>query len=854
MPKMTAALVAQIFKQKEDEIRNFRLDSDGLDKLKYNPEYSYQENYDAMMWLFRPSAITKSQIEKIVSLSDPHFRCSSDSARRAISHKFLDFRVTDQLRRSKIMADDAAAHGGVMALSGSGTGNQNRLHIFLRTDGSAEADEFNQRFLDAYRSGTPEQRGQVIYEEFNRLRQELGAMEPEDLYPLLSLSDADLLDKIHHIYNFCAIMAESKEFGGAQLTEKQYEHISLFRAVGTGLQGIMRTRIAQITNPTYEFIGPEILRTRNLELSVAASDDILEGYDFSAKGDGRKASAQPIHQFLTDSQFISNMTGEMVHEAVCAKDPRLNSATWSVEGSTPDKLSSSIYDNVSAYRPVMARLRSGEMKVVSSPYDTEAKSLEQYLGALSAIADKSNRFLFTGSKQFDDMDAAMKNMLRYAKGGANMSGDELENMMNTLQQRAQEYLEYKGYKNKNKDRADGFDPENLPKSKNSREQSRIELAATLINLTRAHAKVREKTKEMDKKLAEQKEAAKKKASESAKNGKPFTLTDVENFRKNANNKLHFVPKERVENPQFQLGADTGAGLSDFAILALFGAASPDTQYKLKMSKDSPEYTEIVNNPDKAYPELLTNILFRNTLKYDRTAVASASGLTQRCKHDALKAINAADGGDFQQLGKLVANGLKQNTKLLNSQKAINNNFIAYAEINTKALEMMERNPALKEAVTNNMTPEELNAAKAAAAMAKVHLEGLKSFDTISKTGFYLNANHEKDIVNVFQMYYVDNQFASKEIPLEQNPYGSQPDLSEKINELLLKGINTTAIMSSHSEDIQSFLNNRNELSKICVTIITDSQKKPVSNSAPQVEKQINKEAEANKANEGKVIG
>ena len=202
----------------------------------------------------------------------------------------------------------------------------------------------------------------------------------------------------------------------------------------------------------------------------------------------------------------------------------------------------------------------------------------------------------------------------------------------------------------------------------------------------------------------------------------------------------------------------------------------------------------------------------------------------------------------------MADGLKQNTKLLNSQKAINNNFIAYADINTKALEMMERNPALKEAVTNNMTAEELNAAKAAAAMAKVHLEGLKSFDTLSKTGFYLNANHAKDIINVFQMSYVDNQFASKEIPLEQNPYGSQPDLSEKINELLLKEVNMTGIISSRSEGIQSLLNNRNELSKICVTIITDSQKKPVSNSAPQVEKQINKEAEVNKANEGKVIG
>lgn len=854
MPKMTAAKAAQIFNRSEEEIRNYSIASAKLDFLTYNPEFSYQENYDAMMWLFRPSAITKDQIEDIISRSDPQFRCSGDSSRRAISRKVAAYRITDQLKRSKIMADDTAAHDGVRALTGSGTGNQNRLHFFLRTDGSKEADAFNQRFLDAYRSGTPEQRGQVIYEEFNRLRKELDVMEPEELYSLMTLSDKDLVKKLPHIHHFLAIMAESKEFGGAKLTKQQYEHISRFRDIGTGLKGIMQTRMDQISNPTYEFIGPETFRTRDLTPSMLAANGILEDEDFSAKGDGRAPDDQPINQFLNASTFIANMSGDMVREAVCAKDPRLNSATWSVEGSTPQALAGSISEDIKAFRPVVARLRNGEVKVVSSPYDNEAKSLEQYLGALSAIADKSNRFLFTGSKQFDDMDAAMKNMLRYAKGGANMSGDELENMMNTLQQRAQEYLEYKGYKNKNKDRADGYDHTKLPESKNSREQSRIELAATLVKLTRAHAKVREKTKEMDKKLAEQKEAAKKKASDNAKNGKTFTLTDVENFCKNANGKLHFTPKDRVENPQFQLSADTGAGLSDFAILALFCAASPDTQYKLRTSKDSPDYTEIVNNPDKAYPELLSNVLFRNIPNYDRKAIASVSGLTQRCKHDALKAINAADGGDFQQLGKLVANGLKQNTKLLNIQKAINNNFIAYAEINTKALEMMERNPALKEAVTNNMTPEELNAAKAAAAMAKVHLEGLKSFDTLSKTGFYLNANHAKDIINVFQMSYVDNQFASKEIPLEQNPYGSQPDLSEKINELLLKEVNTTAIISSRSEGIQSLLNNRNELSKICVTIITDSQKTAASNSAPQVEKQINKEAEVNKANEGKVIG
>ncbi|MBR5572666.1 MAG: hypothetical protein IKV99_08550 [Oscillospiraceae bacterium] len=840
MPKMTAARAAQIFNRSEEEIRNYSIASAKLDFLKYNPAFSYQENYDAMMWLFRPSAITKDQIEDIISRSDPNFRCSSDSTRRSLSRQVADYRVKDLLTREKIIADDMAAHGGVDALSGSGTGNQNRLTFFLRTEGGKEADNFNERFLNAYRSGTPEQRGQVIYEEFNRLRKELDVMEPEELYSLMTLSDKQFIEKLPHIHHFLAILTESKEFGGAKLTEKQYEHISRFRDIGTGLQGIMHTRMAQISNPTYEFIGPETFRTRDLMPSMGASKNILEDEDFSAKGDGRAPDDQPIHQFLSDCYFIANMSGDMVREAVCAKDPRLNSATWSVEGSTPQELAGSISEDIKAFRPVVARLRTGEVKVVASPYDTEAKSLEQYLGALSAIADKSNRFLFTGSKQFDDMNTTMKNMLSMAKSGKGLSGAELENWMTLLQQRAQEYLEYKGYDKKNMDRVDGYDPVNLPESKNSREQSRIELAATLVKLTRAHAKVREKTKDMDKKLSEQtaaKKAAPKKVNKSA------TLVGVEGFLKNANSALHFVPKDRAKDAPFQLSGDTGAGLTEFGMLALFGVASPDTKYRTTTKKEGQEFEEHVNDPDKAYPEMLSNVIYRKHTNYNRTAIASASALLRKCKNNAIDAIVAADAGNFELMGKLIANGLKQNTKLMDSQKAINEDFIACSDINAKALDLMARNPELEKAVSNNMTKAELNAAKAAAAMGKVHLEGVKSLDKIAESNYILNANHEKDLINVFQMSYVDNQFASKTVSLEQSPYGSDPALPDKINGLLANNIDTTKILSSGSENIQALLNNRNKQSEACNDIILESQNKPESKKQAAPEKVVNKENE-----------
>ena len=153
-------------------------------------------------------------------------------------------------------------------------------------------------------------------------------------------------------------------------------------------------------------------------------------------------------------------------------------------------------------------------------------------------------------------------------------------------------------------------------------------------------------------------------------------------------------------------------------LVAMAMASSDLSYR---TMQNGQEVRIHNDPDVNYEKIVCNHYIQN----GRLA-SELKPFVRTGERTVGKALREAEAGDFSKLGKIIADGLTQNNKMLQAQRKLTDTYTAYATLGDKLLQMMDGNEKLKEAVMNQLgnDPKQINMAKAAKNISDLRLDAL----------------------------------------------------------------------------------------------------------------------------------
>jgi hypothetical protein len=220
-----------------------------------------------------------------------------------------------------------------------------------------------------------------------------------------------------------------------------------------------------------------------------------------------------------------------------------------------------------------------------------------------------------------------------------------------------------------------------------------------------------------------------------------------------------------------------------------------------------------NNPDATYEKAIGHYM-------DNVAIAKkgrTGGFLSKAKNAVLDGIETAqNSGDYSKLGKLVAQGLIQNNKVLMDCKQLDDRFSTYATIGTRVLDMLNANPQLKQATLDalNGDTKQLEMANAAKNINNLRVEAmplyekmLKQFSqTVEKRTWDKVTGEEKmktddaiignkaDLAKVTQLFSIEVDMNAGNFNLQTTEY-AQNGVVEKYNEALQKSDSLYSLMT-----------------------------------------------------------
>jgi hypothetical protein len=124
---------------------------------------------------------------------------------------------------------------------------------------------------------------------------------------------------------------------------------------------------------------------------------------------------------------------------------------------------------------------------------------------------------------------------------------------------------------------------------------------------------------------------------------------------------------------------------EVGVLAAISCGSPEIS--VRMADDSRKQ----NEPDKNYSRIITNCYLSDggTDKVVRNMKAFNMNAHKQVRE-------ALESGNMEKLGRLLADGLKQNNKWLQGQKDLSDYYAVYAELGGKLLDIVKKNEQLKQ--------------------------------------------------------------------------------------------------------------------------------------------------------------
>ena len=222
-----------------------------------------------------------------------------------------------------------------------------------------------------------------------------------------------------------------------------------------------------------------------------------------------------------------------------------------------------------------------------------------------------------------------------------------------------------------------------------------------------------------------------------------------------------------------------------AALSVFAIASPEVHMIDGKTRDQANTI-----PNENYSKIVEEGYFKNH---------QLDSKTNGFRKDATQALNAAledaiENNKYTKLGKLIADGLKQNNKLLAEQKSLSDFYTACAELGHQILELVDSDPVLRKAVKNALGADsrEITIARNAKAVSDLRLKALEEQEKLmqdfrerDEMGKPKSYGSNAELCYVCQASLVDCQMRLGKFDLETNGL-AQPGQAT-LNSNLLKG-------------------------------------------------------------------
>jgi hypothetical protein len=247
-------------------------------------------------------------------------------------------------------------------------------------------------------------------------------------------------------------------------------------------------------------------------------------------------------------------------------------------------------------------------------------------------------------------------------------------------------------------------------------------------------------------------------------------------------------------PENQLGING----KQFGNLVAMALGSPELSIAVG-SRDNRQY----NQPEVNYPKILDHYVQHEQFGKQTKSV----GFLRNAQREVLKGMEAANKGDYSALGKIIAQGLIQNNKVLLGQKQLDDRFTFYATLGGRALDLMKGNEQLKQAVLMHLGDDtkQLDIANAARNISNLRTEIMPRYqEMLSQFGQtrdivrkdkdgkeyidkdFLVVGNKRNVAKVCQLFRIDYQMRKGELNLETTEY-VKDDTAERLTEQLNKG-------------------------------------------------------------------
>jgi hypothetical protein len=278
---------------------------------KWDPEKNNQQHRQELMQFFQPDPnITKSDIRDVLSECFGHkpdrFLRTGEERTKA-----LDLSRKAQESLAAIFADRAETVYNNLDVRPREEVNKvyadlsRATQFAFRPGTSDEAIKFNNRLIDAASKfkQDPDPLRKILLDEVNKLREDLGLNDPENVKKLHSLTDAELVEAFPKYDRYLHLVAEIAEGGGKNVfTAEQHEELMKHQDAFS-LNPVWQYRMTLIANPYYADVNVDDLFAQNLNSGIA--------FDAIQKEFGLDYDVAKLHHLTTlfnSNQFLHNLT------------------------------------------------------------------------------------------------------------------------------------------------------------------------------------------------------------------------------------------------------------------------------------------------------------------------------------------------------------------------------------------------------------------------------------------------------------------------------------------------------------------------------------------------------------------
>ena len=688
------------------------------------------------------------------SLSDVACRPEDQEARLRLSERARDIFAQEIIGLQRGHAELVADVGKEAAA------NLERFLPYLRTG----EPEFNREFLAACSNEAT--LDQAKYKEVMRSLKEFGVNSPKDFAALGELNDEKLLEVYLPVNRVLRMIAELQYLPDSpNLTEDQRTEIAPYIALGMSFAPVMEHRLNLMANPLYPLLDYTRLYEKNPSiLDVQDAAEALKGTVNFGKG-------EPFHHalgaFMTSVNQLSMMNGMSIWDRAFATYPELKGAALNID--RPDL-------ELQTFRPVVAHTRDGQALVLTNSTNPKLQTVREYSTQLSDRAIQADKWLLTGSKQFADMMKAHKEFNDIERNPNSSTADK-EARSKALAEAATAYLEHKGLTV-----VDPFDVRSLLHyGKNQREQSRLEVAAKILYFAKAESTSLEKLPETEKVWAAEAKAARPAKIRASLTNTAAGKNDIPNLVTDLLGRPG--PKMKVTGEDGTKKVVDVLPQQDLSALYALACGSDKVYYKVVNSKASNKNdvkTFMNKNPEETYAAMLQGVC----------SGQSGSDIKQNMMTAAMSRVfHCLNSRNYEELGQLLADGLKMNNKVMQNQKGFTPEFFVCAKLGEQALQLMAKNPDIKAAAENFLGKEDLQMIKSGAALSELHTKGVQAFGRLYNR-FQMEDKElafkgiEEDLAYLCQMRGVSKQLAGNKLDLGISHYGKIKDFSSQINQKL----------------------------------------------------------------------